>query len=113
MLLMLIVFEKRFLNCCFKYKNEKIQMYCYEYEQLCCGLCVGIEYRKCEKVDIVENVVYILRESRKMDCMFFDLNIFRWNLMKVKNEEMNNIFEIENMVDESVVKFEEEILDIM
>lgn len=24
MLLMLIVFEKRFLNCCFKYENEKI-----------------------------------------------------------------------------------------
>lgn len=57
MLLIQIVFEGGFINGCFKYNYEMIQMYCYDYEQLCCGLCVGIEYRKCEKVDIVENVV--------------------------------------------------------
>lgn len=113
MLSMPIVPEKRLSNCCPKHKNEKIQMYCHEHEQPCCGLCVGTEHRKCEKVDTVENVAHILRESRKMDCMLSDLNTFRRNLMKVKNEEMNNISEIENMVDESVAKLEEETSDIM
>lgn len=113
MLSMPIVPEKRLSNCCPKHENEKIQMYCHEHEQPCCGLCVGTEHRKCEKVDTVENVAHILRESRKMDCMLSELNTFRRNLMKVKNEEMNNISEIENMVDESVAKLEEETSDIM
>lgn len=48
-----------------------------------------------------------------MDCMLSEVNAFRQNLIKVKNEEMNNISEIENMVDENVAKIEEETSAIM
>lgn len=113
MLLMQIVPEERLLKGCPKHENGKIQMYCFDHEQPCCGLCVGTEHRKCEKLDTIENAAHTLRESEKLDCMLCEVTAFRQNLLKVKTEEMNNISEIENTVDKNVAKIEEETFAIV
>lgn len=48
-----------------------------------------------------------------MDIMFCEMNVFKKKLLKVKIDEMFNIFEIENVVDNIVVKIEEEVLVIV
>lgn len=113
MLSMQIVPEKRLSNCCPKHENEKIQMFCHDHEQPCCGLCVGTEHRKCKRVDTVENAAHFLRGSGQMDSMLCEVNAFKKNLLKVKTEEMNNVSEIESTVDENVAKTEEEVLALV
>lgn len=108
-----IVPDQRLSNCCPKHEDEKIHMYCHDHEQPCCGLCVGTEHRKCEKVDTVENAAHFLRESGQMDFMICEVNAFKKNLLKVKTEEINNISEIENTVDENVAAIEEETMAIV
>lgn len=100
-------------NGCPKHNHETIQMYCYDHEQPCCGLCVGTEHRKCEKVDTVENAAQCLRESEQMDTMLCEMNAFKKKLLKVKTDETFNISEIENAVDNTVAKTEEEVSAIV
>lgn len=100
-------------NGCPKHNHETIQMYCYDHEQPCCGLCVGTNHRKCEEVDTVETAAQFLRESGQMDTMICEMNAFKKNLLKVKTDETFNISEIENAVDNTVAKTEEEVSAIV
>lgn len=41
-------------NVCMKYKGEIIKMFCVDYKEVCCIICVSFEYRKCNNVDSID-----------------------------------------------------------
>lgn len=94
------------LNRCPKHQHEKIQMYCHDHDQPCCGLCVGTAHRKCEKVETIENAVHFLRKSGQMDSLLNKVITFRKQMLSAKYEEEKNISEIESKVEEDVAKTE-------
>lgn len=53
---------------CPKHQNEEVQLYCSQYEQLCCGLCGAIEHKKCENVELITIAAQSLKESGKFNA---------------------------------------------
>lgn len=100
-------------NRCPKHQHEHIQLYCHDHEQPCCGLCGGTEHRKCEKVDTIENVAHILRESGQMESLLKDVNAFKEKLQTAKTKQEQNISDIENTIDKNVARTEEEFLNLV
>lgn len=107
------VAPKESTNRCPKHRLEKIQMYCHDHEQPCCGLCGCTEHRKCERVDTLENAVQFLKENRQIDSLFNEVSTLKRKLMKAKTKAEINLSDIENTVDENVAKTEEEVLSIV
>lgn len=110
---MQVVPKANIANCCFKHRHEKVQLYCHDHEQLCCGLCGGTEHRKCDRVDTIKDAVKFLRENGQMESMLNELNAFQMKYLKAKTEEEKNLSEIENRVDENVANAEREYLDLV
>lgn len=42
---------------CWSYVGKFIEVFCLDYEKLCCSVCFVIEYRYCEYVEILEDIV--------------------------------------------------------
>lgn len=108
------VAPKESTHKCPKHRHdEKIQMYCHDHEQPCCGLCGCTEHRKCERVDTVENAVQFLKENRQIDSLLNEVSTLKRKLTKAKIKGETNVSAIENTVDENVSKTEDEVLSIV
>lgn len=93
---------------CPKHQHEQVQLYCHDHEQPCCALCGGTEHRKCEKVDTLEHVAHVLRESGQMDSLLYEVNAFKEKLQTAQGKQELNISEIENTIDKNVARTEKE-----
>ncbi|XP_048748893.2 tripartite motif-containing protein 45-like [Ostrea edulis] len=100
-------------NSCATHKDEKIRLYCFDHEQPCCAMCGGMEHRRCEQFDTIENAVHVFKESGKVDSIMDDVNKFKSKLEKAKDEEEKNITEIENSVDEMIARSEEDFKTLL
>lgn len=98
---------------CPKHQHEQVQLYCHDHEQPCCALCGGTEHRKCEKVDTLEHVAHVLRESGQMDSLLYEVNAFKEKLQTAQGKQELNISEIENTIDKNVARTEKEFLDMV
>lgn len=107
------VAPKESTHRCPKHRHEKIQMYCHDHEQSCCGLCGCTEHKKCERVDTIENAVQFLKENRQIDSLLNEVSTSKRKLMTAKTKGEMNMSDIENTVDENVAKTEDEFLCIV
>lgn len=42
---------------CKKYLSRRLEIYCFDYEEFCCLMCVIVFYRKCENVRSLDECV--------------------------------------------------------
>lgn len=104
------IVSKEGTNSCPKHRHEKIQMYCHDHEQPCCGLCGCTEHRTCERINTIENAVEFLKEGGEIDLLLSEVSTLKRKLMTAKTKGEMNLSDIENTVDENVAKIEKEFL---
>lgn len=66
--------------CCV-YVGEYLKVFCFDYDEFCCSICVVIYYRYCEWVEVLEEIIKNLLEINigwNIDMLF--------NIVKVIEE---------------------------
>lgn len=62
---------------CFVYFDKFLEVFCFDYRKFCCSICFVIDYRKCDEVFFLDEIV-----NEKIEI--FDIDEF-----------LNKLFEVE------------------
>ncbi|XP_062574810.1 probable RING finger protein 207 homolog [Saccostrea cucullata] len=84
---------------CTKHKDQPIQMFCNDYEELCCAMCCKNIHRICESVEPIEQKAEKIKSSASVGMLLHGIKEFDRKLYEAKQNQEKTITKLEDDTD--------------
>ncbi|XP_062579596.1 E3 ubiquitin/ISG15 ligase TRIM25-like [Saccostrea cucullata] len=87
---------------CQDHPERKIELYCEDHSEVCCGLCVSIDHRMCDSVETIQKAAVRIKNSEEVRSILSELKSYEDKLLELREKEEENVIVFDDASDDIV-----------
>ncbi|XP_052076816.1 E3 ubiquitin-protein ligase Midline-1-like [Mytilus californianus] len=72
-------------DSCPVHSSKSVVAFCFDHHELCCVLCVTVQHRRCENVQVIKEMKYL--KSNKINALVFEVNDIKSNIGNIMKDK--------------------------